>query len=337
MQGPSKHSDKQTVPLAFKRLWNLARQTFAPAWSLSKVFILRNLVIRSLRKIWSENTQKRRPHRSSIERGPFWEFLICWAFADDQSLNIPSIVWRILENANCLINLIFWSFRKSRFYSIHCQITFFQIHSIYVLEEKQILQLRQIQEAYSKDKWKAHLAELGWADFTMFNRRPTGSPFLSLFRPDLLWWCRNWISQYKSLIGNHTGASVSLSNFYCHSIVEETVFTGGYVHMLWNCIPSRFAIALLDGEDIQKTLTSQQNTGSHWNVSWLIRSWSDFDAERREKCIPWKLLVFSRCRSGNSKKQKANNLPRYKLNITFQKITDWFVTWHMTNWYVGNT
>ena len=32
---------------------------------------------------------------------------------------------------------------------------------------------------------RQHLAELGWPDFTMFNRRPTGSPFLTIFRSDL--------------------------------------------------------------------------------------------------------------------------------------------------------
>ena len=34
----------QGVYLTFERLWNLTRETFAPVWSLSKVFMLRNLV-----------------------------------------------------------------------------------------------------------------------------------------------------------------------------------------------------------------------------------------------------------------------------------------------------
>ena len=37
-----------------ERLWNLARGTFAPVWSLSKLFMLRNLVMKSLQKFDSK-------------------------------------------------------------------------------------------------------------------------------------------------------------------------------------------------------------------------------------------------------------------------------------------
>ena len=62
----------QVVYLTFKRLWNLAREAFAPVWSQSEVFISKNLLIKSLQKIWSESTQKRRPRGSSIEHGEIW-------------------------------------------------------------------------------------------------------------------------------------------------------------------------------------------------------------------------------------------------------------------------
>ena len=62
----------QVVYLIFELLWNLVREPFAPVWSLSKVFILRNLVVKSLQKIWSENIQKRRPRGSSIKHGENW-------------------------------------------------------------------------------------------------------------------------------------------------------------------------------------------------------------------------------------------------------------------------
>ena len=62
-------SDLQGVCLPFERLWNLTRKTFAHLWSPSKFFTLKNLVKKSLEKIWSENAQKRRPRGSSIKRG----------------------------------------------------------------------------------------------------------------------------------------------------------------------------------------------------------------------------------------------------------------------------
>ena len=62
----------QVVYLTFKRLWNLARETFAPVWSLSKLFIPKNLIIKSLKKIWSGNIQKRRPRGSSIKHDEIW-------------------------------------------------------------------------------------------------------------------------------------------------------------------------------------------------------------------------------------------------------------------------
>ena len=65
----------QVIYLTFARLLNLARVTFAPIWSLSKLFILKNLVIKSLQKIPFQNIQNRRPHESLIKHGGFWDFL----------------------------------------------------------------------------------------------------------------------------------------------------------------------------------------------------------------------------------------------------------------------
>ena len=64
----------QVVYMTSKRLWKLARETFAPVWSLSKLFTLTDLVIKSLRKIRLENIQNRRPHGSLIKHGGFWDF-----------------------------------------------------------------------------------------------------------------------------------------------------------------------------------------------------------------------------------------------------------------------
>ena len=66
----------QVVHLTFGRLWNLARETFATVWSLSKLFMLKNLVIKSLQKIRFENTQNRRLHESSI----FFENLVSFQY-----------------------------------------------------------------------------------------------------------------------------------------------------------------------------------------------------------------------------------------------------------------
>ena len=79
----------QVVYLTFERLGNLARGTFAPVWSLSEVFLLKNLIVKSLQKIGSENIQYRRSHWSSIKHGSFSEFLMCRASKDDQSVDIP--------------------------------------------------------------------------------------------------------------------------------------------------------------------------------------------------------------------------------------------------------
>ena len=65
-------SKLQFVYLTFERLSDLTRETFAPVWSLSELFTLTNLVMKWLKKIWSENTQKRRPRGSSIEHGENW-------------------------------------------------------------------------------------------------------------------------------------------------------------------------------------------------------------------------------------------------------------------------
>ena len=61
---------RQVAYLKFKRLWNFARETFAPVWSLIKPFMWKNLIIKPLQKIWSENTRKRRPRGSSVKSGP---------------------------------------------------------------------------------------------------------------------------------------------------------------------------------------------------------------------------------------------------------------------------
>ena len=62
----------QIVYLRFERLWNFAREMVAPIWSLNKVFILKNLVMKSFQKIWSKSTRKRRPRGSSIKHGEIW-------------------------------------------------------------------------------------------------------------------------------------------------------------------------------------------------------------------------------------------------------------------------
>ena len=62
----------QAIYLTFERLWHLARETFAPIWCLSKLSISTNSVIKSFQKIWSENTQKRRPRGSSIKHDEIW-------------------------------------------------------------------------------------------------------------------------------------------------------------------------------------------------------------------------------------------------------------------------
>ena len=61
----------QVVYLTFERLWNLARESFAPVWSLSQLFISRNVVIKSQQKIRLKNIQIRRPHGSSVKHGGF--------------------------------------------------------------------------------------------------------------------------------------------------------------------------------------------------------------------------------------------------------------------------
>ena len=81
----------QVVYLTFKRLWNF--------WFLSKVFILKNFVIKSLRRIRLGNIQNRRLHGSSIKHGGFWDFLKCRASADDQSPDIPFEIRWILGNS----------------------------------------------------------------------------------------------------------------------------------------------------------------------------------------------------------------------------------------------
>ena len=75
----------QVLYLTFERLWHVVRETFAPVWSLSKLFMLRNLVIKSSQKIRLENIQNRRPRGSLIKYGGFWDFWMCRASADDQS------------------------------------------------------------------------------------------------------------------------------------------------------------------------------------------------------------------------------------------------------------
>ena len=62
----------QVVYFTFERLWNLTRETFAPVWSLRKLFSWKNFVLKSSQKIRSENTQKRRPRGSSIKHGEIW-------------------------------------------------------------------------------------------------------------------------------------------------------------------------------------------------------------------------------------------------------------------------
>ena len=47
-------------------------ETLGPVWFSSKFFTLKNSVLKSLQKVWSENTRERRPRGSSIKRGEIW-------------------------------------------------------------------------------------------------------------------------------------------------------------------------------------------------------------------------------------------------------------------------
>ena len=89
----------QVVYSTLERLWNLVKETFAPVWSLSTLFILTNSVIKSLQKIRFENIQNRRPHGSLIKHGCFWDFWMCKASVDDQSPDIPFRTRWILGNS----------------------------------------------------------------------------------------------------------------------------------------------------------------------------------------------------------------------------------------------
>ena len=90
----------QVVYSAFKRLWKLARETFAPVWSQSKVFISKTLVLKSSQKIWSENTQKRRPCGSLIKDGENWP-------AKFGQMCLPQIFQVYLLNLSELWTLLF--------------------------------------------------------------------------------------------------------------------------------------------------------------------------------------------------------------------------------------
>ena len=89
----------QVLYLTFEWLWKLARETFAPVWSLSKVFMSTNLVIEPLPKIRLENIQNRRPHGSLIKHGGFWDFWMCRSSMDEQSPDIPFRIRWILGNS----------------------------------------------------------------------------------------------------------------------------------------------------------------------------------------------------------------------------------------------
>ena len=62
----------QVVYITLERLWNLATEMLALVWPSSKIFMSKNLIMKWLQKIWSENAQKRRPRGSSIEHGEIW-------------------------------------------------------------------------------------------------------------------------------------------------------------------------------------------------------------------------------------------------------------------------
>ena len=56
----------------------------------------------------------------------------------------------------------------------------------------------------------------------MFNRRPTGSPFLNIFESNLLQWFYNWIFNIETLLRDHTGANFPLARFQSRPNVKQT-------------------------------------------------------------------------------------------------------------------
>ena len=91
--------------VTFERLWNWARETFALVWSLIEAFIWRNSVLKSLQKIWSENSQKRRPRGSSINHGEIWP-------AKFGQMCLPQIFQIYLLHFVWIVNFIFPCVRK---------------------------------------------------------------------------------------------------------------------------------------------------------------------------------------------------------------------------------
>ena len=92
-------SRTQVVYLTFDRLWNLARETLAPVWSLSKFFYINNFYYKIttkdliLKVLWNEDPMGLRLNMAVLR---FW---MCRASADDQSLDIPSRIGWILGNS----------------------------------------------------------------------------------------------------------------------------------------------------------------------------------------------------------------------------------------------
>ena len=70
----------QVVYLTFEWLWNLAREIFAPVWSLSKIFISTKLVI----KITEKDSIRKFPKSATP-----WVFDLAWRFL--RFLNVQSL------------------------------------------------------------------------------------------------------------------------------------------------------------------------------------------------------------------------------------------------------
>ena len=80
----------QGVYLTYERLWNLARETFAPVWCLSKVFYINKFNCKitakdSIRKYSKSATSM----GLRLKHGGFWDIWMCRASANDQSPDIP--------------------------------------------------------------------------------------------------------------------------------------------------------------------------------------------------------------------------------------------------------
>ena len=89
----------QVVCLTFERLWNLARETFAPVLSLNKLFTSKNLVEKSSQKIRFKNIQNRRSHGSLINH------LLLWFLHTRNVLSMNVSGHLLLSRILCYLNI----------------------------------------------------------------------------------------------------------------------------------------------------------------------------------------------------------------------------------------